>query len=296
LACADDFGPRADVHEVRFAAQRLLAHTARESKSDPNNIRISDVVVVKDAAFLSWGIGGNHGLMGLIRQYDRWWDALEYRREIDGWIDSASYPLPQKCSLVAQALPNTAALLEDGLPRELVAAALLHSAGLLQSKPVRKTAMVDRRCGQLLGSIDSTGGTLWQIPSYTSGYDITIAYSKNDARTGTSAEPLYARPPTEAEIIPYPTTLHFISTAVLYFDLTLDGSAPVTFQPGTTVDIWFPFVLDDALSYDLTIGFADGPIGPIYSKPFDNVLHYKLPGFTATPDRTLMAEIDGNWP
>ncbi|MDQ1610064.1 MAG: hypothetical protein QOE16_2796, partial [Microbacteriaceae bacterium] len=36
--------------------------------------------------------------------------------------------------------------------------------------------------------------------------------------------------------------------------------------------------------------------GPIYAKPFDNVLHYKLPAFTVAPGQTLMAEIDGNWP
>jgi hypothetical protein len=307
LACADDFGPHGDVSEVRFAAQRLLAHTARGWKADPNNTRISDVVVVKNAALLSWDIGASHGLMGLIRQYDRWWDALEYRHNLDGWIDSASYPLAQKCSLLAHSLPNGNTLLEDGLPRDLIDAALAHNADLQKPQhvraagtslggPIRPSIMIDRFCDRRIGGIAPTGGTLWQIPSYTSGYDITIAYSRNDARTGTSAKPLYARPPTLAEIIPYPTTMHFISTAVLYFDLTLEGSAPITFQPGTTIDIWFPFLLDDALSYDLTIGFADRPIGPIYSKPFDNVLHYKLPGFTVAPGRALMAEIDGNWP
>ena len=55
-------------------------------------------------------------------------------------------------------------------------------------------------------------------------------------------------------------------------------------------------MLDDTLKYDLTMGFAGEPIGPIYAKPYDNVLHYTLPGFTATPGKTLMAEIDGNWP
>lgn len=127
-------------------------------------------------------------------------------------------------------------------------------------------------------------------------YDISVHYAPNTSDGSAYFSQLYARAPTQAEIIPYPTTLRFVSTAVLYFDLTIEGSAPVTFQPGTTIDIWFPFVLDDMLAYDLTIGFANEPIGPIYAKPFDNVLHYKLPGFTAIPGKTLMAEIDGNWP
>ncbi len=305
FARADDFGPRGDVRELRFVAQRLLARSARAAKVDPDAVRISDIVAVNDAALLSWDAGANHGLMGLIRQYGRWWEALAFRHEIDGWIDSASYPLAQKCSVVAHALPSAETLLEDGLPRNLVDTAIMHS-GDLRPKPahvstgrfqrIRHVVMIDRGCGQPAGSIDTPGGILWQIPSYTSGYDVTVAYSRNDADTGATFRPVYARAPTQAEIIPYPTTLHFISTSVLYFDLMIEGSKPVTFAPGTTIDIWFPFVLDDTLSYDLTIGFAKEPIGPVYAKPFDNVLHYKLPGFTAVPGQTLMAEIDGNWP
>ncbi len=285
----------------------MLAHAARGWKADPGTTRISDVVVVKNAALLSWDIGANHGLMGLIRRYGRWWDALEYKHELDGWIDSASYPLALKCSLTAEPVPVAGTLLDDGLPRDLIDVALTHNTDLQKPKlagaanvsskgRIRPTIMIDRFCSRPVGGIEPGGGTLWQIPSYSSGYDITIVYGRNDARYATYARPLYARSPTEAEIIPYPTTLHFTSTAVLYFDLTIKSSAPVIFQPGTTIDIWFPFVLEDTLNYDLTIGFADAAIGPIYSKPFDNVLHYKLPGFTVRPGRTLMAEIDGNWP
>ena len=106
---------------------------------------------------------------------------------------------------------------------------------------------------------------------------------------------VYARPPTDAEFIPYPTPAQYVPNAVLYFDLRINGTSPVTFAQGTTIDIWFPFVLDDRLNYDLTIGYADKPIGPIYARAFDNALHFVLPAFTVTPGRALMAEIDGNW-
>ena len=131
-----------------------------------------------------------------------------------------------------------------------------------------------------------TGGIESRPRSALEGYDISIQYAPNTSGGRAYFSQLYARAPTHAEIIPYPTTLRFISTSVLYFDLTIDGPKPVTFAPGTTFDIWFPFVLDDTLSYDLTIGFANEPIGPLYAKPFDNVLHYKLPGFTALPGQT----------
>jgi len=314
-ARADDFGPHGDVRELRFAAQRLLAHRARTDNVEPRAITVSNVVVMGDAALLSWAYGppsryGSQGIMALVRRQARWWDALDGLswNHYKCWDTTVSYPLQPPTA--ASGL-SPAALLSYGLPAALVNRALqvpeLRRAMILptpapQAPDRSGKHLVRPDCEETIyvdspgPTIRPGGGTLWQIASATSGYDITIAYSRNDAPVGTSAEPLYARPPTLAEIIPYPTTPHFISTAVLYFDLTLEGSAPVTFQPETTVDIWFPFVLDDTLSYDLTIGFADRPIGPFYSKPFDNVLHYTLPGFTATPGRTLMAEIDGNWP
>jgi hypothetical protein len=301
---ADDFGPHSDIREVRFAAQRLLAHRARDLKVDPNNTRLSDVVVVKDGALLSWDIGANRGLMGLVRKYDRWWDALDFQNAVDGWIDSTSYPLPSKCSTQSDRGPGSATLLNDGLQPDLVDAAATHNAALHKldnaSKDthtagvITRAVMIDRFCDPLNNPIQPPGGTIWAVRSYTSGYELTVHYAANSGDG--SFRPAYARAPTQAEILPYPTTLQFVSTAVLYFDLSIDGSAPVKFQPGTTIDIWFPFILDDTLKYDLTTGFADAPIGPIYAKPFDNVLHYTLPGFTATPGRALMAEIDGNRP
>jgi len=307
FARADDYGPRGDVRELRFVAQRLLARTARAAKIDPAAIRVSDVVAVNNAALLSWDIGAGRGLMGLVRQYGRWWDAFGDRQEVDGWIDSASYPLTPKCAVVAHPGPVPQILETDGLPPDLINAALLHNSAL-RAKPaaasgvvirghrIASVVFVDRGCGHFESPVASIGGALWQIPSYIAGYDISVSYSANNAEGGTVFRPIYARAPTQAEIIPYPTTLRFLATSVLYFDLTIDSSKPVTFAPGTTIDIWFPFVLDETLNYDLTIGFAQQPIGPVYAKPFDNVLHYKLPGFTAMPGQTLMAEIDGNWP
>ena len=235
--------------------------------------------------------------MGLIRQYDRWWDALEVYKTGSCWNGaSASYPL-QGASWTGGSLgPTSKSLFSYGLPASLVAQAGYNSDvhGALGNRFVPSCDVISYELPKLQ-PIERQGGSLASFRWDTSGYEIAVRYAANNARDALFHTP-YARAPTQAEIIPYPTTLHFLSTAVLYLDLTIDGSAPVKFQPGTTIDIWVPFVLDDTLRYDLTVGFADVPIGPIYAKPFDNVLHYTLPGFTATPSRTLMAEIDGNWP
>lgn len=185
------------------------------------------------------------------------------------------------------------------MPKDVVNAGQSHNGTLMLQPTIRRKVpplMADRFCGSAPGAVSPLGGTLWQDPVFTAGYDITVRYAANNSSAKESFGPIYARAPTAAEIIPYPTTLHFISTSVAYFDLTVDGQKPIAFAPGTTIEIWFPFVLDDTLRYDLTIGFATEPLGPLYAKPFDNVLRYQLPGFTATPGRTLMAEIDGNWP
>lgn len=283
FARADDFGPRGDVGAVRFATSRLLAHSLRQLNVDPAGILVHDAVVVNDAAVASWTAGKREGVLGFVRYGGRWWNALDYRFRGAGWSDDAWFPLEPHCAQRSSPNPDAERLAADGLPDALASAAAEHIAIFRAPAPkMQRPLMEDRLCER--------------SPVQTAGYLITIAYAQNNSPSGSPVQPLYARAPTLAEIIPYPTTYHFISNAVAYFDLTLDGSTPVSFAPGTTIDIWFPFVLDDTLKYDLTIGFADAPIGPLYAKPFDNTLHYTLPGFTATPGRTLMAEIDGNWP
>jgi hypothetical protein len=85
------------------------------------------------------------------------------------------------------------------------------------------------------------------------------------------------------------------ATDIFYFDLAISGAKAVTFQPGTKVDIWFPFVLDDALSYRLS-WVMDGQFSKsIHGAIFDNVLHFELPQFVIAPPNTLQAEVEGFW-
>jgi hypothetical protein len=314
FARADDYGPSGDVRELRFVAQRLLAQRARAAGADPKAISVPDVVVVANSALLSWDYGmpvrNSHGVMGLVRQEARWWDALDdvsWNQSGLCWNTTTAYPLQPAGGARGS---SRAVWLSYGLPAELIDRAL-QVPGLRRAIEPPKPSPPPRDRGYLLRAvcpfdaiygvemepaISRTGGVTALPRSELSGYGITIHYTENTSDRTDRFARIYARPPTAAEIIPYPTTQRFISTSVAYFDLTIDSTKPVTFAPGTTIDIWFPFVLDDTLNYDLTIGFAQEPIGPVYAKPFDNVLHYKLPGFTAMPGQTLMAEIDGNWP
>ena len=246
--------------------------------------------------------------MGLVRQNSRWWDTLNMTLSGDCSTGAdASYPLPGRSWSRFNPVPTPASLLSYGLPADLVAESKRNAdvrAYMATPPPnmrVPKENVFQSDCDiatyeiPQLQRILPQGNSLESFRSDTSGYELAVHYAANNSQNGVFHIP-YARPPTAAEFLPYPTTFGFTSNAVFYFRLTIDGSAPVKFQAGTTIDIWFPFVLDDTLTYDLTIGFAEAPIGPIYAKPVDNVLRYTLPGFTATPGRSLMAEIDGNRP
>ncbi len=234
---------------------------------DPKVISISDVVVVKDEAVLSWDAGRNHGFMVLARDLDRWWDM-------------GDKPPGRGCGK----LPS----------QELIAAATLHNADVQRSEP---GCTADRHEMKPDLGVHSSGAILHTERSGTAGYDMSVAYARNDAAPKTLFSQIYGRVPTPTEMLENPAPPHGWGgpNAVFFFDLTIDGAKPVTFERGTKIDIWFPFVLDDKLRYNVTF-ISDGkPTGPAYATVFDNVLHFELPSFSMTPGKELMAEVDGNW-
>lgn len=130
----------------------------------------------------------------------------------------------------------------------------------------------------------------------TAGYDLDFDFSANDAAGPVNLKQIYARPPTPAEFLPnHPLAPGWGSAdAVCYFDITVGGSKAVRFKSGTSVDVWFPFVLDDQLQYSLSFFSDDKPSGIIKGTIFDNTVHFVLPEFILAPDKPLMAEIDGD--
>jgi hypothetical protein len=299
-AYADDFGPRHDIGTVRYDAQRLLARRARLANADPKQVVVSDVVVVGDQAILSWDIGKQHGLMGLVRQNNRWWDALDstpWDTRHHCWSTAVHRPL---------SIDDSAGSHHYGFSDALWQSAAAHNADI---------AIVDRPSPKpspgMLAKDECRGGEIYEFPSRVavtpkggpvqiSGrdsdpYQISITLAPSNAPAGAMLTRLYARPPTAAEFLPFPTPYRYVSDAVMFFDIIVDSSKPVSFQKGTAFDVWFPFVLDDTLKYRLSFGGGEEPVGPIVGTIYDNVLHFELPGFTALPGKELMGEIDGDF-
>jgi hypothetical protein len=296
-ARADDFGPPRDIGSVRADAHMLLAHRARIAKVDPKNIVISDVVAVGDQAVASWNFGTQHGLMGLVRQNNRWWDVLD----ADGspaWSVRAAYPLQAYTSPI-QSPRNVGgdALKARGFNRDLVAAAIAHNADVARAQTSTTQDKTNRNVpatDPVHMPLNADGGAAWIARQDTGGYEITMRYAKNDAVPGSTFARIYARAPTPAEFLPYPTPFRYVSDAVMFFDIIIDSAKPVSFEHGTAVDVWFPFNIDESLKYRMSIGGGREPIGPVVGSVFDNVVHFELPGFTALPGKELMGEVDGD--
>lgn len=310
-----DFGPPRDVGAVRADARILLTHRAREANGSLDPIAIHDVVVAGDEALLSWRAGSQRGLMGLIRRGNRWWDAFEGAslpgEMAGGCLDATiTYPLkPNRFPTgLGQAADSRSLREEDGLSARLVEAASVHNADV-RAVDARLTAQPSKT-GSLSRSICDfhdvlqgdpfallpVGGSLSPARQSMSGYALTLRYAKNDAAPDTEFLPPYGRPPTAGEFLPYPTPpLAQGPSSLFIFELGVQGARPVTFAAGSTLQVWFPFALDEAIRYDLSIYFAGSPIGPIFARPFDNTLTFRLPAFTLSPSRRAHAEISGDW-
>lgn len=272
----------------------LLAHRARLAHVDPKTAAVSDVVVVGDQAILSWDAATLHGFMGLARQNDRWWDALDTQRRGDGcWIGTTQYPLAASGSNAGSLPPSREQMLRAGFTQQLVSAAATHNR---DAAAQARTVSDNPRCtGDARTTRDTAvrpgGGS---VAGDSGPFGVVLTYSTNNAAPSAHFSQVYARPPTAAEFLPYPTPYHFISDAVMFFDLVIDAPQPVSFRRGTAFDVWFPFVLDDKLVYSTSIDGTSEPIARLTGSVFDNVVHFELPGFTALPGKTMMGEIDGD--
>lgn len=313
---ADDFGPPRTVGQVRAESRRLLARQVRASGADPKNLAIADVVVSGDQALLTWDFGAHHGLMGLVHNDDRWWDAWDAGRYGGCWQMLPSYPILKDPPAYPQAWippdyepPPAAAILQETFGKELASAAALHNADVRASTDLWQKAN-PAGPGHLVKPIGCdadtypleqdtvvhpAGGTVSPPRFQTSGYALTLTYAANDASAARFKQ-VYFRPPTPAEFLPnHPLAPGWgYANAVCFFDIAIDGAKPVDVKPGTVIDVWFPFVLDDQLRYSISFFSNDRPSGLIKGTIFDNTVHFVLPAFTLAPGKPLMAEIDGD--
>lgn len=252
----------------------------RASGVDPQQIQISDVVVVHNQALLTWRAGTAHGVMGLARYLDRWWDALDAQQRAACWYATTAFPLD-----------------ESGLSDATLTTASAHNADARTRLRPRCSESADAP-GGTIPSLLPAGGRIHPERSTTAGYDIALQYPQSNAPpTGAVVKRFYGRAPTSAEMLPNPAPPRGWGgpTNVFFFNIVVDAAAPIAVASGAQVTIWFPFVLDDSVGYRLSFVSA-GQFSPsIHGTIFDNVLSFSLPSFTLTPGGEFQAEVEGFW-
>jgi hypothetical protein len=158
----------------------------------------------------------------------------------------------------------------------------------------RKNCFIDS------GFVDTYPASLPRSISFVKGihdqffddwYRLTLQFSVSDAGPNAAIESFATRAPTETESWANPPS----GNAYFFFSGTVQSPQPVHVQAGTTLDVWFPFVLDTSLHYSLTIAAPNTmSLGPVEGTLNDNTLHFVLPAFTAPPGAELMGEIDSD--
>ena len=121
-------------------------------------------------------------------------------------------------------------------------------------------------------------------------YGVRVRFAPNDAASDDRVVDVRSRAPTPAE-----SWLTRGGNAYAFISGTVTSARPIDVQPGTTIDIWFPFVLNPSLRYSLTIGVTKGAsVGPVDGMLDKNTLQFVMPAFALEPGAELMLEIDSD--
>lgn len=283
VALADDFGPRRDVAAIRRDLPILLEASAPDAS-------IRDVVVRGDGAVVTWTHRDALWIGILKRRFDRWWLLKAFGSEPDG----AVFCCGGVYSPGDQYGPEPRFLVELGVDPALAELAKRHIAVVAAAAANGAAACPPGTFCPLTHA----DGYMINVLSFQHAsalppdviYHVTVAFAANDAAQKDRITDVNPRAPTEAESWLTPG-----GNAYAFFSGNVSAAQPVHVQPGTTIDVWFPFVLDPSLRYSLSIGVTRGaPMAPVTGTLSANTLHFTLPALVLEPGAELMGEIDGD--
>lgn len=222
---------------------------------------VGDAVIEGSEAIVMWQSAGKPGLATFRRRNDRWW--------IAGVFDLFGPAVKQQPQEWVKTLSVSPAM---------VARAEQHLAGFDTEMPIAR--QIERAACARCGS------NLWNV---NDGFETTLTF---DAATPTW-DPTFAilgRAPTVAEMPPTPH-----ENAFYFFSIIAKGAQPVALK-SSTLDVWFPYVLDAKQKYSLLLGFVNPNIEDIPGTLSDNTLTFTLPAFATIPNKDALGEIDGDFP
>jgi hypothetical protein len=222
---------------------------------------LSDAVIEGSEAIVMWQAAGKPGLATFRRRNDRWW--------IVGVFDLFGPAVKQQPQEWVKTLSVSPAM---------VARAEQHVSGFDSEMPIARPfeRPACARCGS----------NIWNS---NDGFETTLTF---DAATPTwdPTFTILGRAPTVAEMPPTP---HM--NAFYFFSIITKGAQPVTLKY-STLDVWFPYVLDAKQKYSLLLGFVNPNIEDVPGALSDNTLTFTLPAFATVPGKDALGEIDGDFP
>lgn len=294
-----DVGPRADVAAIRHDLPILLAARVRDWGRDPEkDVRIEVVAVSGDDALAQWRVGSTWGVEGLMRIYGRWWDRMTANTSV---LTAPPLRLTNICIQVdGPYVLSRSALLDLGWPAAIVSIADALPAVRADDRALASVAPTPTPSGSSSCSvysianhtISATGGSVSEDYGgnnryVTDGYVLDVTYAPNTALPGSRVDKVFGRRPSSTE-----AALTLAGGAEFFFGATLVSASQVRFRPGTSVKVWFPFVLDTRVVHGLTIGGVISPFDPIAGTLRDNTLRFDLPSFSVAPGAHITGAID----
>jgi hypothetical protein len=284
VTLADDAGPGREVRAIRHDLPILLAHATP-------HVHVVAVAVDKNAALAEWDAAGRAHIDYLFYRFNQWW----LQQEVSGYPGGPA-PSSRAFSQLAWLPPSLVAMASHTLPAMIAADAKppAPAPAPVLSPPAHAGALVKSAMIPCIPYDWISAFTFGNDPQklfHSGDYDVTVTFATNDAKSGAHLSAA-ARAPTEAESWETPGgNSYFFFSGVVHSDSVIHVNA------GTTIDVWFPFVLDPQLHYALTLAHADKPIGPIDGTLKDNVVHFVLPAFALAPHTELFGEVEGDaWP
>ncbi len=277
-ASATDIGPRQDVATLRHDVPILLAaFGALGNGGATARVAVDSVAVDGDQALVQWRIADKVGVDGMIRIDGRWWERMR------------EYPVPSLYYVVCYSPLRCDADYTDLTDRSLLAMGLSDSLirlafGRMPAIGTSRSAIESYRydASRFLITGDYRKGS-----TDPDGFLISASFPRNDAPSEAFFQ-VEGRRPTQTE-----SWTNRDSNRYFFFTMTLSSMRAVNFPTGTTIDVWFPFVIDSKSIYSMTIEDAGRVVHVKAARYADNTLYFVLPAFFVSPAAILRGEIRG---
>jgi hypothetical protein len=295
-AMASDIGPSTSVAAIRHDLPLLLATPLKNLRGTPS---VDWVVANDQEAVAMWHAGRNRGLIILRFDSGHWlWrgSSVSTTYMPDSWTPVRSPGDNFDTAPCGEHLPGPPSA------QKLLALGLTTAALADQLQTRLKPVSMPKTLTYI--SCDFASNVLWN----TSGpYGITFLHKEEYDATWLT---LIGRAPVDSE-----SKVTLGSDLYCAFDLTtLPDDSPrniehlvhsvyqslfptppptFTFRRGSTIDVWFPYVLPESDQYVLSVSNVVPQLHDIPATLRDNVLHFVLPGFMLRRGAVAHGEIDG---